>query len=223
MKTMIRSTARIALVAVVATALSAHAGEKKNKPRKVEDILEQIGGEHWNEDMKVSFVGSVPVGETFYHVFSGYVDPVYRIIIFDNKPEYLGYYESQYEPTGTEEEAVTFYVAGVTRKMTLGSGGPAKSTDVAGYNSKFVKAPEKPAPAQAAAAKPGTATGVAVEYREWNITLKGRDKPIPVRAIFIQKKGNKVTLKDEKRGVENDFELSTLSKEDLEYLKSIGQ
>ena len=64
---------KLMMIALLITGISAVAGVKKNKmsTRDVITILKEIGPEHYPEKMKVSTVGSIEVGETYYHAFCG--------------------------------------------------------------------------------------------------------------------------------------------------------
>ncbi len=210
--------------------------EKKNPPkstRAVVDALKEVGGEHYPEKMKVSSKMPVEVGETYYHCYTGTLRKGgYRIIIFDNTPQYLGFYNCEYEPCDYEEGALMLdsgesdddgnqltYTVSIPRK------GPSSKISIDGVVSPFVKNPkleEKKGDATTTAAGPAkvaTKDGkeLVPEYREWTIRMKGRE--IKFTAIYIKKSGSKVTLKEQKRGKENDFSIAALSKEDQAYLK----
>lgn len=199
---------------------SVFAGEKKNPPRNtkaVEKILEEAGPEHMPEKMRISKVGPVEVGETYFHVYCGTTKKDgYRIIFFNNTPKYLGYYATEYEPVDYEEGAILFDTGDSDNYsvMRISAKGPGEKASIEGAGSvKFVKAPV-PKPTEVKSADGST---VVAEYRTWTITLKG--KKIPFRAIYIKTEKGTIFLKDEKRGIEKGFPASSLSKEDLEYVK----
>ena len=103
----------LAVAVLAATTLVTRASDK-NEPDDVEEMLQNIGGKHYVEDMKVNDVGSVKVKndetdeETYYHVYSAYVDPDYRVIIFDNTPRYLAHVSP---PSGRNRLITDFFRA----------------------------------------------------------------------------------------------------------------
>lgn len=241
-------TTLMALALVASMASTVIAGVKKNDPDKkeVEKILKETGETHYVEKMKVSQLCSMKVedasGEdTYFHVYNVTLRKGgYRIVIFDNTPNYLGYYATEYEAADYEEGAIlldsgdsdedgntTYYT------VPLPSKGPATKVRIDGVPTSFVKNPKLEAKAGATAADgstPALATGStemaaaeqeAAQYREWKITMKG--KTIPVRAKFISYDARKktVTIKNEKGGVEKAFPASIFSDEDKEYLKTV--
>lgn len=214
-------------VLFTASALNATAG-KKNEPDDPEEILEALGGIHFIEKMKVDDVGSVKVKdrksgeETYFHVYSGYANEKYRVIIFDNTPRYLGYYETELEPTDYEEGAVlldsgdgeSFF------KIRLTIKGPNDKVTIDGIPSKFVKNEKAAADKQAAEkAIPiaDAAEDLQPEYREW--TIRSGSKQQTFTAIYIKQAGSKVFLKEQKRGITRPFPINRLSKADQAYLK----
>jgi hypothetical protein len=214
------------LVAGIAT--NALAG-KKNEPKKPEKILEEIGGTHFVEKMKVSDVGSVKMkdrksgDETYFHVYSSYVNDKYRVIIFDNKPTYLGYYETDLEPTDYEEGAVLLDTGDGENfeRIRLSAKGPNEKISIDGVPSKFVKNEKAEADKKAEAAVAAADEKIQPEYREWTIINRG--KKVPVQAIFVKQAGNKVFLKEKTRGITKPFPVNSLSRPDQEYLKKIAQ
>lgn len=214
-------------------------GEKKNPPRnskEVEKFLKEAGGEHFPERMKISNKMSIDVEDTYFHVFSGSLKKGgYHIIIFNNVPEYLGYYASEYEPSDYEEGTVfldsgdsdedgnpTYYT------VPIGEKGPADKIRIDGIPTKFVKAPgadEKKAVsgigkvAEGGTAAMETAEEDAIQYRDWKITIQGKERTY--NAIFVSVEKGKVSIKDSKRGKIATLPVSALSSEDVEYLKEI--
>ena len=110
-----KTTYKVMLAAACSAGIlySAFAADvRKNKPsrRDVEQTLEEIGGEHFPEGLKISPVGPVETETTYYHVFYGIRKKGgYHLIFFDNTPEYLGYYLVSYEPVGYNEGEVVLY------------------------------------------------------------------------------------------------------------------
>ncbi|MDH3981890.1 MAG: hypothetical protein OES84_03205 [Kiritimatiellaceae bacterium] len=235
MKKRLATVMCIALAAIFASTTVNAKNEKKNAPKKkeVEKLLKEIAGDHYVEKMKIYEVGSIKVKPTYYHVFSGILRKGgYRIIIYDNTPKYLGFYTTDYEPCDYEEGAVlmkqsdgeTYY------KLTIGSKGPADRANIGGIPTKFTKNPKLEEEAKTAEAEAGTGklvvpekekskTGEVIDYRDWKITMKGRE--ITVNAIFVKFEKGKVTIKDAKRGKEAIVPGNALSDEDKEYVKRI--
>ncbi|MBT8042249.1 MAG: hypothetical protein HKP10_02500 [Kiritimatiellales bacterium] len=217
-------------VLFTATALDASAA-KKNEPKDPEEILEATGGKHFVEKMKVDDVGSVKVKdrktdeESYYHVYSSYVNDKYRLIIFDNTPRYLGYYETNHEPIDYEEGAVLLGDSESPFKIRFRSiKEPPAQVSIDGVSSPFVKN-EKAAEAAkqeaaAAAAAEEADKPIKPEYRDWQITMRGQTSTH--NAIFVQKLGSKVKIKESKRGKTATVPISSLSKADQDYLKKLG-
>lgn len=119
-----KTLASILTVAVVGgIVLSAYASPKKREPdkREVEKILQQIGGEHYVEGMKIRSIGkienNIPEEEdkgnikAYYWVFSATLpDGGYHVIIFDNTPFYLGFYPSRLSPIECGEVSNEGYI-----------------------------------------------------------------------------------------------------------------
>lgn len=219
---LIISTALITGFSVTAEAKS----EKKNVPKDnvVEAALTAAGADHFPEKMKVNKTGPVKLEETYYHAFCGSLKSGrYRIIVFDNKENYLGYYESEFEPAETEEGAVAldsgdgesyFYIH-------FGDDGPKDKINLDGTPVSFVK--NKKQQAKVAEAVAGTEAvsnePITPEYREW--VLINRGQKVPVEAIYVKQMSNKVTLKKKSDGRSKDFPLSMLSAADQEYVKKL--
>ena len=218
------SAALIAGFAITTEAKS----EKKNVPDDdvVEAALTEAGAEHFPEKMKIYKTGPVELGETYYHAFSGSLKSGgYRVIIFDNKETYLGYYEAGFEPVETEEGAVAldsgdgesfFYIR-------FGDDGPREKTNIDGIPVPFVKNPKLLAKeAETATAVLPEAVSdepIQPEYREW--ILINRGEKVPVEAIYVKQIGTKVTLKKKSDGRSKDFPLTMLSTADQEYVKKL--
>ena len=210
----------LAGLATSATAKSTH--EEKNSPKNrnvVADILEALGEEHFPEKMKIREIGSVKTETTYYHVYCGTLKKGgYRVIVFNNKPEYLGYYYiEQYEPSGYEDGAVLIDVGGNEEKIRLEDKGPVDNTRIDGVGTKFIKAPEKKVKAFEKPKEEGAEGALKPEFREWTITL-GSQK-LKVRAIYVSQTFGKVKLRAEASGKENEFAISSISKVDREYIK----
>jgi hypothetical protein len=207
--------------------------EKKNPPKNtkaVEEALTKAGGDHFPEKMKVSKVGPIEVDDTFYHAFCGSLKKAgYRIILFDNQQNYLGYYLSEFEPADYEEGAVLLDSGESDEDgnpdyyyLRIGSKGPSDKVSIDGIPSLFVKneaAAAKVAEAKASAVSTASSEPIQPEYREW--ILINRGKKVPVEAIYVKQGGNKITLKKKSDGRSKDFPLSMLSEADKEYVKTL--
>ena len=199
-----KDIARILLSTILiwsAASITQAATVKENPPkdrRVVEQILKDIGDKHWPEGgMKITEVGSIKTETTYFHVFQGEVKgtDMYRYLIFDNTPTYLGYYELQYPATDVEEGALIVYCEdeagegdGLFR-VNFTDKGPPSGFMVSQASPSFVKVPqpEKPAEEEAQAAttteevQPGMNEEAPqqapvieekkeAEYRDWHIT-----------------------------------------------------
>lgn len=234
MKKGLVTTLCITVAMACATSVMAKS-EKENCPKKkdVETIIKEIGGEHYVEKMKFYEVGSIEVEPTYYHIFNGQLkNGGYHVIFFNNKQEYLGFYYSDYEPTDYEEGAVlldqgdgeNFHSLPVTEK------GPGATVRFGGMQSKFVKNPKLEEAAKAAGTtddgklvvpeKQKSESGMVIDYRDWTITMKGRE--ITVNAIFVKIDGKNIVIKNAKNGKEASIPGSSLSDEDKEYVKQIS-
>ncbi|MEA2067603.1 MAG: hypothetical protein U9P12_00245 [Verrucomicrobiota bacterium] len=189
--------------------------------------------------MKINKVGPVEVEPTYYHVFCGTLKKAgYRIIIFDNKPEYLGYYTTEFEPADygegeilldsgdSDEDGNTSWFT-----VTIGSRGPSDKIRIDGIPTPFVKNPKLEGQGKAVAAGGGSgaiavpkqksASGATIDYRDWLITIQGKERTY--NAIFVKKVGSKIEIKDSKRGKTATIPISAISKMDREYLKELGE
>jgi hypothetical protein len=221
--------------------LNAAAGTKKNDPNKkeVEKILKEAGDTHYVEKMKISSLCSLKFEDAsgeddFYHIYNASMKAGgYRIVIFNNEPKYLGYYETEYEGADYEEGAVlldsgdsdedgntTYYNLPIPNK------GPADKVRIDGVPTAFVKAPGADSKKESGLGKAagGGATAAVVDenapqYRDWKITIQGKERVY--NAIFVSAEKGKVTIKDSKRGKNATVPVSALSSEDVEYLKKI--
>ena len=241
----VKSTTLFALVAIAVglSAVGASARVKKNDPdkRDVEKELKEIGGEHYVEKMKVSQLCSMKLeddaGEDlYYHIYNVTLRKGgYRVVIYDNTPKYLGFYPTEYEAEDYEEGAIlldsgdsdedgntSYFNLPITAK------GPAAKVRIDGVPVSFVKNPKLEAekgPTVAgstilAVPKEKAASGVEIDYRDWKIMLKGKERTY--NAIFVKKEGSKIYIKDAKRGKTAPVPISALSDADKEYLKSLG-
>jgi len=214
---------------------------KKNAPKK-KDVLShmrELGSPHYPKRMKVSEIGPIKAGDTYYHAFTGDLgNGTYHIIFYDNNLNYLGYYETDLEPSDYEEGAVllnspegdSYYripvsMTGPKEKILMDNGVPLI----------FVKAPGADKIKQEEGEKSSAVNGEKEEnpdskdkteikkenlepqYRDWTITYKGRK--LTVRALFVERKGGKVYLKAEANGKTKSFLYSQLSKADQEYVR----
>jgi hypothetical protein len=241
---------KLMMIALLISGISAVAGEKKNKmsTRDVITILKEIGPDHFPEKMKVSTVGSLEIGDTYYHAFCGTTKKDgYRVIFMDNKGGYLGYYATEFEPYDYEEKSVMLD-SGETNSdgdatpyyLSLGSKGPNKKISINGIQSNFVLNPKTDPKAIAAAEKATAATAAATtepsldateieadtatpsgqpEYRQWTITRGGKE--IPVKAVYVKTEKGKVYLKSAGNGQTVPFAFRELSSEDQDYLRKL--
>ena len=238
MRKALRIVVSMALIMSVASGAFAKS-VKKNPPRKKEVLskVKELGPPHYEKKMKISEIGPLKVGDTYYHAFSGDLgNGTYHIIIYDNNLNYLGFYETHLEPMGYEEGAILLDGADIGDgnyiRIPIPETGPQKKILLGGGSLPllFVKSPE----AEAAQAEGGSKTSMGMssssdksgekeakelkpEYREWKIHYKG--KTLTVRALLVERKGGKVYLKAEANGKVKPFLYSQLSKEDQKYLK----
>ncbi len=227
------------------TAVNTSAKVKKNDPDKkeVEKILKEIGGEHYVDKMKVSSLCSMEMEnngeEIYYHIYNVSLrEGGYRIVIFDNTPNYLGFYPTDFEPTDYEEGAVLLDSGDSDEEgntsyfnLPIPAKGPSDKVRIDGVPKTFVKNPklEKKAgtlttdsTGALVVPKVKTASGVEIDYRDWKITIQGKERVY--NAIFVAKDGSsKITIKDSKRGATATIPVSALSADDVEYLKGIGE
>jgi len=217
------------LLAGLATSANAESKrEKKNEPKNrnvVAETVKAAGEKHFPEKMKIRDIGSIKMEKTYYHIYCGTLKKGgYHVIIFDNKPEYLGFYFiEQYEPSGYEdggakEGAVLIDLGnGNEEKIRIKQDGPTDQATIDGVKSYFVKVPEKKVKAFEKPKEEGAEGALKPEFREWTITL-GSQK-LKVRAIYVSQTFGKVKLRAEASGKENEFAISSISKEDREYIK----
>ncbi|WP_372807933.1 hypothetical protein [Pontiella sp.] len=228
------------------TSMDAQARTKKNDPDKktVEKILKEVGGEHYVDKMRINQVCSMEFEnaageEVYYHVYNiSLREGGYRIAFFDNTPNYLGFYKSEFEATDYEEGAILLDSGdsdeeGNTSFFTLpvGLAGPASKVRIDGVPTPLVKNPKLAPKANGAkdesggpiaVPQPKSASGKDIEYRDWTITMNGRE--ISANAIFVEKSGSSnITIKDSKRGNTATIPISSLSREDQAYLREIGE
>ncbi len=225
--------------------LNSQAGPKKREPSRseVKNILKKIGEKHYPEDMRISQVGmlrmdSEDTDTAYYWIYCGTIrDGGYNVIIFNNVPEYLGFYNTQYNPCEVGDDYITFDMADADL------GYPDPITDRSGYYSVRLdeKGPPKritlngpvnfvPAPTEAETEKKeakksstkddSSSDKMEPDYRSWKI--KVGTKFIEVEsAIFVEYKDGKVTIKDGKTGRTVTKPVTDFSDEDKEYLKEL--
>ncbi|WP_372795825.1 SHD1 domain-containing protein [Pontiella sp.] len=228
---------------IAATGMLSAQAAKKNDPDKkeVEKLLKEIGGEHYVERMKIrdfcSMRYEMPDGEDgYWHVLSGQLkEGGYHVIIYNNVPEYLGFYKVDFEPEEYEEGKIMLNSGDADEDgnayyfdLPIPSKGPAQTVRIDGVPSKFVKNPrlekkEGGGPALAggipAVPKEKSASGEVIDYRDWTINMGG--KAVTVNAIFVKVERGKVTIKNAKNGREAEIPGSALSDEDKEYVRRI--
>ncbi|HEY5653081.1 MAG TPA: hypothetical protein VIR63_01785 [Pontiella sp.] len=232
-----------AMAVVLGLANTTEADEKKNPPKNknaVLEILKLAGEEHFPEKLKITRdVGSMKSDETYYHVFCGQSkeEDGYRVILFDNKPEYLGYYSVGFEPAELSEGEIMLDSGDADEDgnpiwfiIPVGKKGPG-NTRVDGTPTPFVKNKllEQKTAKDADSKGVGTLSvpeqktskGKTIDYREWKINRGG--KTLTAEAIFVKKIGSSVELKDAKMGKIAKFPLRELSTDDIKYLKEIGE
>ena len=99
---------------MLATVLSCPAAEKKNNMtvRDAQKALKRIRNARVKKQFRMSKLGSLEVGETFYHIFSSNIPPggrrLYRTLIFDNNARLVGFYETEDEPLETDGASIVF-------------------------------------------------------------------------------------------------------------------
>jgi hypothetical protein len=216
---------------------------KKNAPKKKDVVshMRELGPPHYPRRMKVSDIGPIKTGDTYYHAFSGDLgNGTYHIIIYDNNLNYLGFYETEFEAEDYEEGAIllnspdgdSYY------RIPIPETGPKEKVLMEnGMPLILVKAPGAEEGADKASAEKSSTTtagdkdkdskdsdkakikkeNLEPQYRDWTITYKGRK--LKVRALFVERKGGKVFLKAEANGKTKSFLYSQLSKADQEYVR----
>ncbi len=236
---------------------SSPASPKKRDPdkRDVDSILKKIGDKHYFEDMKVRDIGMIKTDidedqdaggiKAYYWVYSTPLpeDAGYRLIIFDNEPRYLGYYDVLMSPMECNGKYIVLDqgdfdqgadpVTGETDRWSVEVpvNGPRKRITAPGPNgpAEFVAAPtieevkeQKKEERQEAAEQAGSSSSqkMVPEYRSWHIKIG--DKVIKVEsAIFIEYKGGEVTIKDAKTGRTVTKPIRDFSDEDQKYVKQL--
>jgi hypothetical protein len=198
--------------------------ERKNPPKGkvVEQALVAAGTPHFPSKMKVGNIGSIKFQETYYHAFCGALEnDQYRAILFDNKENYLGYYESEYEPIETEEGGLVLDINGEdTHSIPLEKNGPKKRVKILGTWVSFVKNDRTTSVPNTTESDSASIKLVQPEYREWVLINHGKE--IPVEAIFVKKIGNKVTLQKKSDGRSKEFPMSMLSRADQDYVEKLN-
>lgn len=225
-----KRTLGIIMILALATGMATNTlakAERREQPkaRFVQETLEALGEPHYLEKMKVKRIASIPVGDTFYHVFEGKLDTVgYHIIVFDNYLNYLGFYKSDFPPTNEEKENCISIDSGDVNDdgdplffwipIDPEKGLPSK-LQIGGTPTKLEKGPEIEGKEEGGpkAAKEGE---IVPEYRDWTITHKG--KKLTVSALYVSQTFAKVTLKAEVNGVIREFDITSISREDREYV-----
>lgn len=167
----------MAVVLASGLCIESYAADVDENPPKskrvVEDLLKELGGEHYPEDLqRVAEVGPVETDTTFYHIYRAYRKDAQlnRIIIFDNTPAYLGFYDisSNVEIEDVEEGAILLRDPDEQGRdgegllpLPIPDKGPGSQIRVSGTQVKFVKAPEPETP-ESETAEDGTAAGEQV-------------------------------------------------------------
>jgi hypothetical protein len=223
--------------------LNASARVKKNEPdkRDVAKFLEELGGEHFVERMKVKDLCTLEFedandDEVYYHILVATLrEGGYRIIIYDNKPEYLGYYSTDLDPTDYEKDRVLLDSGesdsdgnNIFIALPLTIKGPPAALNLNGIPTKLIKNPkltvekttEDTTGGIPAVPKETSASGEEIDYRDWKITMQGKE--ITVNAKYEKIEGGKVYIKNAKNGVVAAIPGSALSPEDQEYVKRIS-
>lgn len=199
--------------------------EKKNEPKSrfVKETLEALGGEHYPEGMSIKSIDSIEIGDTYYHIFQGKISSSeYYVIVFDNYENYLGFYKTQYVASNYERKGYISLETGEVdefgnplRYFIPLENGPPPIVVIGTKQTQFVKAPQKEG--AETAPKPAGEEGVVPEFREWNITMKGKTYKVP--AIYVSQTFATVTLRGEGTGNEKEFPINSLSDEDRAYIE----
>ena len=232
-----------AILGSIATTVTAKTKKNDVDKKEVEKILKEVGGEHYVEGMKVrnlctlEFEDEAADESVYYHFYVAALRKGgYHLVVFDNKPEYLGYYLTNYEPSEYNETEVmldsgesdedgntTWYTIPFTMK------GPADKIRIDGTPVTFAKNPKRVEEAKEGAEggttalvipeKQKSASGEVIDYRDWTITMGGQERT--VNAIFEKIEGGKVYIKSSKNGAVAGVPGSSLSQEDQEYIRRI--
>ena len=228
----------------ILTGFTIEASAKKREPEKrdVEKEMEKLGGEHYVEDMKIRFVGSIEVADDeYYHIFSARLpgDGGYHLIIYDNVPSYVGFYQTEFEPVGIGEYGVEIdngvidpaTEAPLYATVPLDDTGPPARIQISGQQmpSTFVPAPEpEPEPEPEVTATPSSSSSSSKvarpkktpKYREWDVTVG--DTVVHVEsAIFVDLKDGKVTIKDGKTNRQVTRPIADFSETDKAYMRGL--
>mgnify|MGYP001285580243 CR=1 FL=1 len=196
--------------------------EKKNPPKNddvIEESLKLAGDTHFPEKFKFDDIGTIEHEETYYHSYIGYNDDgTYRVIFFDNKQQYLGYYNVDYEPVDYEDSAVLlddesdgFF------SVRLGKDGPNDAILIDGIKTTFIR--NKKINKKEEAIKEKQIEKPQIIYRNW--TIKRGGKSYNYECIFVKKVGSKIFLKEKSRGKTLPFSETELSNDDISYLKAL--
>ena len=196
--------------------------EKKNPPKNddvIEESLKLAGDTHFPEKFKFDDIGTIEHEETYYHSYIGYNDDgTYRVIFFDNKQQYLGYYNVDYEPVDYEDSAVLlddesdgFF------SVRLGKDGPNDAILIDGIKTTFIR--NKKIDNKEEAIKEKQIEKPQIIYRNW--TIKRGGKSYTYECIFVKKVGSKIFLKEKSRGKTLPFSETELSNDDISYLKAL--
>jgi len=196
--------------------------EKKNPPKNddvIEESLKLAGDTHFPEKFKFDDIGTIEHEETYYHSYIGYNDDgTYRVIFFDNKQQYLGYYNVDYEPVDYEDSVVLlddesdgFF------SVRLGKDGPNDAILIDGVKTTFIR--NKKIDKKEEAIKEKQIEKPQIIYRNW--TIKRGGKSYTYECIFVKKVGSKIFLKEKSRGKTLPFSETELSNDDISYLKAL--
>lgn len=253
-----RNIIRFVLPLVIGTGLvssSFAAVERDLDKREVESDLRKFGGEHYFEDIKIREIGEIETevdeeedqdgNKAFYWIYSTILpdDAGYRIIIYDNEPRYLGYYDVPLSPINCGEGTIVFEqgdfdlpadpITGDTDtwSVEIPDSGPPKRIQIGGNPVSFVAAPtieevkeeikeEREAAAAAASSGSSTKQRITPEYRSWQINAGGRMITVE-SAIFVEYKSGQVTIKDGKTGRTKAIPLRNFSEADQQYLRQL--
>ena len=229
------SISRLILIAACSAGILSStfaADVSKNKPSRndVKQMLEEAGGEHYPEDLKVSPVGPVETDSTYYHVWYGTRKKSgYHLIFFDNTPAYLGYYLIALEPTGYGEGEIYLYLTSDSKyTIEIGDEGPPEKITITELNqsARFIRAPIKVEPVEEEEVQmtdKGPAKPKKIpEYRSWVIIKGGKELNVE-SAIFVKAEKGIVTIKNGKNGLTANVPVSSLSPADKEYLQDLLQ
>lgn len=194
--------------------------EKKNCPEEseVEAALGEAGQIHRNVT-EIRELRSHKTEDTYFHLFSGKVDLNYRVIVFNNQAQYLGYYDTgdynpyQYNPQHKVVVCVDKY--GDEMVIPIGNMGPWEKVKVTPRIS-----PKGPFDNPRIATFTGSARYKApVVSRETRIWIFGKDD-IELKAKLADIDKNMVYLQNADKGYIVRFNKSFLSSKDKKYISS---